>query len=242
MSTIKSSPNTLERVTHNVAFLALLRSILISMVAPSLVYRFASPHWAPDSLIPLALSGVPPALSLAYSVFKQRAIDFLGLFAAEAVIVDMMALIASHSEKGALLGRALENPILAVFFFGSLVFGKPLVLYMSRQLSTGNDPKKRESFDAVATQEHAIRVYRIMTWFWIGALLVKAAGNVILAEAFSTKQYLIFNPIWSLATDGILVTWTMLYGRAKLVQRSSGGPTELGETYIPPGPLDTSGT
>ena len=215
---VYSSSGQLERATHHVAFLSLIQSVLISMVAPSVIYRLAAPHFAGDSLIPLALSGIPPALALAYSVFKLRALDFLGLFAAENVAVDMIALVLSHSEKGALLGRALQNPILALFFFGSLVIGKPLVMSMSRQLSTGNDVTKRTAFDAVASQPHAIQVYKRMTWVWAIALLLKAVGSVIVAELFTTREYLIFNSTWSLVTDAVLVTWTMLYGRAKLVE------------------------
>lgn len=214
---VHSSSGQLERATHHVAYLSLARSLLISMVAPSLIYRFTESHFPAASLWPLALSGLPPALALMYSVFKLRAVDFLGLIAAENVVVDMMALVLSHSEKGALLGRAFENPILAVFFFGSLAIGKPLALSMSRQLSTGNSLAKRTEFDAVASQPNAMSVYRFMTWVWGFSMLGKAVGNVVIAELFVTKQYLVFNPIWSLVTDIALVTWTMLYGRAKLV-------------------------
>lgn len=177
------------------------------------------PHFPHDSLIPLALSGLPPAFALFYSIFKQRAVDFLGLIGAENVVVDLLAIVLSHGEHAALLGRALQNPILALFFLGSLVTGKPLVLAMSRQLSTGNDPAKRVQFDAVASQPHALRTYRFMTWVWVAAMLIKGAGSVVLADLFNTKDYLVFNPMWSLSSDILLFVWSMLYGRAKLVEK-----------------------
>ncbi|QBR03419.1 VC0807 family protein [Paraburkholderia pallida] len=222
----QASSDQLETATHRVAHMALFRSALISMVAPSIIYRLAEPHFPAGSLWALGLSGLPPAIALAYSVFKLKAIDFLGLFAAENVVVDMMALVLAHSEKGALIGRAFENPILALFFLGSLMLGQPLVLSMSRQLSTGNDPRKRASFDAVASQPHAMRVYRFMTWVWVFALFIKAGGSLLIAEFAVTKSYLFLNPIWSIVSDAILVTWTMLYGRAKLV--SPEGPASGG--------------
>jgi hypothetical protein len=220
---VNPSLGKLEQATRHVAVFALIRSVCISMVAPSLIYQFAAPHFADGSLWPLGLSGLPPAIALAYSVWGQKAIDFLGLIAAENVVVDMLALVLTHSEKSALVGRALENPILALFFIISLMIGKPLVLAMSRQLSTGNDPAKRAQFDAIAMQPEAMRVYEVMTWVWVFAFLVKAAGNYVIAESFMTKEFLVFNPIWSLATDGVLVTWTMLYGRARLVSRDGRG-------------------
>ncbi|ALP68541.1 VC0807 family protein [Paraburkholderia caribensis] len=221
----QSSSGSLERATRHVAVFSLVRSMFISMVAPSIIYHYAAPHFASSSLCPLGLSGLPPILALAHSVFRQKAVDFLGLIAAENVIVDMLALVLSHTEKGALAGRALENPILALIFALSILMGKPLVLSMSRQLSTGNDPHKRAAFDAVAMQPYAMRVYRFMTWVWIIAFLIKSIGNYTISQYFSTREFLIFNPIWSLATDVVLLTWTMLYGRAKLVSppvRGSG--------------------
>lgn len=223
----QTSSGTLERATRHVAFLSLVRSMFISMVAPSILYHYAAPHFAHGSMWPLALSGLPPVLALAYSVFHLKAVEFLGLIAAENVVVDMLALLFAHTEQGALAGRAFENPILAVIFVISIVAGKPLMLSMSRQLSTGNDPEKRIAFDAVATQPHAMRVYRFMTWAWVFAFMVKALGNYLLSQSVSTKDFLLFNPIWSLGTDIVLITWTTLYGHARLVSPET---TESGST------------
>ena len=211
--------------THHVAVKALIKSVLINMVAPTIVYRLAEPHFAAGSLAPLALSGLPPALVLAYTITRLRTIDILGLFAAENVVVELGAAMLAHGERQALLGRALENPILALFFVGSLFVGEPLALAMSRQFSTGNDAAKRASFDAVAKQPDALKVYRVITWVWAAGLIGKALGSMVWADIFSTKDYLIGNGLWSLVTDGMLVTWSLLYGRAKLVDRTVRLPT-----------------
>ena len=137
-------------VTSHVAVRALLKSVLINMLAPALLYRLATPHFAANSLLPLAISGVPPIAWLGYSVIKLRAIDFLGLFAAENVVVSMAALLLAHTERGALIGRSMQNVILAALFLGSLTVARPLMFHMARQLTTGNDPAKRASFDREA--------------------------------------------------------------------------------------------
>jgi len=208
------------RATHHVAIRALVQSVLINMVAPTVVYRLMAPLFPAGSLLPLALSGLPPALMLAYTVIRLRAIDILGLIAAENVVVELLAAALAHGEQQALLGRALENPILAVVFMGSLFIGEPLALSMSRQFSTGNDPAKRAAFDAVARQDNTLKVYKVITAAWVAALLLKALGGMAWADLFTTKDYLIVNGLWSLATDGILVTWSLLYGRAKLIDRT----------------------
>lgn len=208
-----------RRVSGHVAVRALFKSVLINMLAPAVLYRLATPHFAASSLAPLAISGVPPILWLAYSVTKLRAIDFLGLFAAENVMVSMAALLLAHTERGALIGRSMQNVVLAAIFLGSLAFARPLVLHMARQLSTGNDPEKRQSFDLAASQPWAMRTYRALTWGWALALLIKAAGSYLLALHVPTKDFLVLSPLWDLASDSVLLTWSLLYGRIGLAPR-----------------------
>jgi hypothetical protein len=209
-----SPPKGWRKVTGHVAVRALFKSVLINMVAPGILYRLSAPHFTSTSLLPLAISGIPPILWLAYSVIKLRAIDFLGLFAAENVVV--AALVLAHNEREALIGRAMQNVILAAIFLVSLAFAKPLVFHMGRQLATGNNPAKRETFDRAAEQPRAMSAYRVLTCGWILALLVKAAGSYYLGGHFNTKDYLIVSPLWDLASDSVLITWSFLYGNAKL--------------------------
>jgi hypothetical protein len=216
MTQASSPPGGWRGITQHVAFRALLRSILINMVAPSVLYRLAAPHYGTGSLIPLAISGLPPILSLAYSVIKLKAVDFLGLFAAEGVAVNIAALLLAHSEHGALIGRSLQNIPLALIFLGSLAFKRPLVFYMARQFATGNDPIAAQAFDRAADQPRDLNVYRVLTWVWTVALLVKCAGTVWLASVLLTKSYLVFSPLWDLVSDSALMSWSILYGRAKL--------------------------
>jgi hypothetical protein len=143
-------------------------------------------------------------------------VDFLGLFALESVIVNIASLLLAHSEKGALIGRSLQNVPLALIFFGSLALRRPLVLYMARQFATGNDPASADSFDRLALKPLNLQVYRLMTWVWTAGLLIKSAGGVYLAVTLETKTYLIASPLWDLLSDALLVSWSLLYGKARL--------------------------
>ncbi len=55
-------PKGWRAVTGHVAVRALFKSVLINMVAPALLYRLAAPHFLASSLLPLAISGIPPIL------------------------------------------------------------------------------------------------------------------------------------------------------------------------------------
>jgi hypothetical protein len=224
-----AQPKGWRAVTGHVAVRALLKSVLINLLAPAVLYRLAAPHFAATSLLPLAISGVPPILWLGYSVIKLRAIDFLGLFAAENVIVSMAALVLAHTEREALVWRSMQNVVLAAIFLASFAFAKPLMFHMSRQLSTGNDPAKRTAFDLAASQPNAMSAYRILTGLWTVALLIKAVGSYFLAAHLSTKDFLVASPLWDLISDSVLVTWTVVYGRVKLGSSTDGAqPAKAG--------------
>jgi hypothetical protein len=214
--TVATHSRGLRAVTGHVAVRALFKSVLINMVAPAVLYRLAAPRFADHSLWPLAISGIAPILWLAYSVIRLRAIDFLGLFAAENVVVSMTALVLAHTERGALIGRSMQNVILAALFLGSLAMARPLMFHMARQLTPGNDPAKRASFDAEATRPGALHAYRILTLGWTVALLIKAGGSYWLGANFAAKDFLLFSPLWDLASDSVLVTASILYGREAL--------------------------
>jgi hypothetical protein len=195
---------------------ALGRSVFLNVVCSYLFYRLLAPRFPSGSLLPLALSGLPPLFGLAYGLIRQRAIDFIGFFAAEDIAVSMVSLVLAHSEVSALVGRSLQNAVLGVIFLGSLALDKPLVLYISRQFLTGNDPQARGRFDLVVAQPDARRVYRIMTWVWAAAMFAKSAGSVLLALTLAAQNYLVISPIWTYGSDALLVWWSMRYGYRKL--------------------------
>ena len=140
--------------------------------------------------------------------------DYLALFAAENVIVDLAAALLAHDERQALLGRALENPILALLFAGSLATSRPLVQRMARQLSTGNMPEEREAFDARSSAHAAL--YRNLTWAWVLGLMGKGVGAAALALTLRAQMFLVLNPLWGLASDAALVAGSLAYGAAAM--------------------------
>lgn len=227
--TDKATPSRWRTITSHVAVQALFKSVLINMVAPAVIYRLAASHFTAASLTPLALSAIPPILWLAYGVVRLRAIDFLGLFAAENVAVSLTALALAHAERDALVWRSMQNVVLAAVFFASLAFARPLMFHMARQLATGNDPGRRADFDAGASRPEAMAVYRVLTLGWTVALLIKAAGGYYLGAHLVARDYLLCSPLWDLVSDSALVGWTLLYGKAKLAP-AAGAPIAVAAT------------
>jgi hypothetical protein len=135
-----SSALARKHATRKAVMKAVGRSIFLNVVCSYLLYRMLAPRFPAGSLYPLALSGLPPLIGLLYGIIRQRAIDFIGFFAAEDIAVSMVSLVLAHSEISAPVGRSLQNAVLGVISLVSLVLDKPLVLYIARQFLTGNDP------------------------------------------------------------------------------------------------------
>jgi hypothetical protein len=225
MSQSSSSALARKKATRTAAMKAVGRSIFLNVVCSYLLYRTFTPQFPSGSLYPLALSGLSPLMGLIYGIVRERAIDFIGFFAAEDIAVSLLSLVLAHSEISALVGRSLQNAVLGVIFLISLMLDKPLVLYIARQFLTGNDPQARLRFDFVVAQPDAKRVYRTLTWGWSAALFAKSAGSVVLAMTLRTQNYLIVSPLWVCMSDALLVWWSVSYGYRRL--RHYVGEVEL---------------
>jgi hypothetical protein len=54
-----------------------------------------------------------------------------------------------------------------------------------------------------------------------------------LGAHFSTKDYLLASPLWDLVSDAVLVTWSLIYGKAKLGSSGGGAPPPAPSKAVP---------
>lgn len=214
--TKSSTPETAHSANRAAALRGLARSVFINVVCTYLLYRLLEPHFRSGSLIPLAVSGLLPLFGLTYGVIRERSIDVIGFFAAEDIAVSLIALLLAHNATSALVGRSLQNAVLGVLFFGSVLIKRPIMLYVARQFVTGNEPSGKARFDQMAARSDAKRVYRTMTLIWSAVLFAKSAMSVVIALTFSTKQYLVLSPVFAYGSDVLLIWWSFRYGYSKL--------------------------
>ena len=209
-------PSHSHRARLPEAMRALFISLFINALCPYVLYRLLEPRFAPESLLPLALSGLFPLLGLVVGFATRRALDIIGLFALVEVSVAMVTTVMAHSASSALLGRALQNSVLSAIFFISVLLGRPIMLYVARQFVTGNNAGYRARFDQIANRPDTKRVYKVMTLVWAAALLTKNIVGVPLALSLSTKQFLVASPAFNYGADIVLVWWSMRYGYTRL--------------------------
>lgn len=175
-------------VQHSARRTAALRglrnSLVINVLCPYFLYRALAPHFASQSVLPLGVSGSIPLLNLACSLFHRHALDVLALFAAEDVIVSLAATLLARTPTALLIGRSFQNAILGIIFLCSLVVGRPLMLYIARQVATGNEPAAIVRFDQHALRDDVLQVYRFMTMVWAVVLFAKSSVSIVLVLLF----------------------------------------------------------
>ena len=125
---------------------------------------------------------------------------------AEDIAVSLIAISLAHTATSALVGRSLQNAVLGVLFLSSVLFKRPIMLYVARQFVTGNEPSSKSRFDQMAGRSDAKRVYRTMTLVWALTLLVESVVSVVIALLCSTRQYLTLSPL-SYSSDVLLIWW-----------------------------------
>src|SRR5580704_9996824 len=211
-----SVADTAHSTNRTAALRGLARSVFINVVCTYVLFRLLEPHFPSGSLMPLGVSGLLPLFGLVYGVVRERSIDIIGLFAAEDIAVSLIAISLAHTATSALVGRSLQNAVLGVMFFGSVLIKRPIMLYVARQFVTGNEPSGKARFDQMAKQSDAKRVYRAMT------LTAKSVVSVGIALVFSTKQYLILSPLFAYSSDVALIWWSFHYGYSKLGHYARG--------------------
>ena len=227
------TPETAHSVNRAAALRGLARSVFINVICAYFLYRLLEPHFPPGSLLPLAISGLVPLFGLAYGVVRQGSIDIIGLFAAEDIAVSLIALSLAHDATSALVGRSLQNAVLAVLFLGSVLIKRPIMLYVARQFVTGNEPSGKARFDQMAGQSDAKRVYRTMTLVWALTLIAKSAVSVVIALVCSTRQYLILSPLFAYGSDVLLIWWSFHYGYSKLGHYAKDPRAGANEIVVP---------
>jgi hypothetical protein len=128
-----STPETAHYANRTAAIRGLAQSVFINVVCTYFMYRLLEPHFRSASFMPLAVSGLLPLFGLAYGVVRRRAIDIIGLFAAEDIAVSVIATSLAHSSTSALVGRSLQNAVLGALFLSSVLIKRPIMLYIARQ-------------------------------------------------------------------------------------------------------------
>jgi hypothetical protein len=195
---------------------SLAPQMLAGGVAPFLVYALCR-HFGVSDGASLALSSVPPAVSVLVSWAWRRRLDPIGLIALVSIGAGLIAMAALDGNE--LMLKLRESVITGLFGLVCLVTlvtpGKPAMFVMGRALTRSAPRSKADAFDALWELPEARRVFVVLTAAWGVGLVLEAGARTLLALTLPTGPFLAITPVLGWAVIGGLIYFTVSYVRAR---------------------------
>lgn len=203
------------------ARLSVARTLLINGLAPYLIY--VAVHAYASSFTALLCSAVPPMLESIWSVFRRGRLDVMAILVLGGIALGLGLMTLGGDARLLLVRESLVTGIIGLVFLGSLVLRRPLIYYLARESTAGDDPERLARWDHFSALPPARRGIRWLTLVWGTGLLVEAAVRVDMAESMAIDHFLAISPFVQYGLTGLLIAWTVWYSR--LLRRAVGAET-----------------
>jgi hypothetical protein len=192
-----------------------LRSVakiaVIDVAAPLIAYRLL--RSAGMGTVPaLVLSGVFPALGVAFGVIRRRRIEVVGALVLDGILAGTVLGLVSHSARAVLLEGSVPTAIFGLGCLGSLWTRRPLMFGMAVEF-IGPDTAKGREMTSLWQYGEFRRVFRVITAVWGVGFLLEAALRVVVVYNTSTGTALALSKVTPYVWVAVFIAWTVAYGR-----------------------------
>jgi hypothetical protein len=198
------------------SFRSVLPSLVVDGLCPFLTYELLM-WYVPDmsQVVALGVGAIFPAVNGVASIARRRHLDFIGAVVLVGLAVSIVATIVSRDAKILLIRESFVTGALGVLCLLSLLWPRPLMFYVGRQFSAGQDAGRLAEFDAKWSVPGFRRTLRVLTIVWAIGWIGEFALRVVMVWTLSVPQVLAISPfVFNGITLG-LIAWTVAYARRK---------------------------
>lgn len=182
-------------------------------VVPLGVYYAVRSHVGGDAPA-LMIAGVPAAAWVAWQWVRRRRIDPIGAIVLFGFLAGLLVSAALGGSAFVLKVRdSAFTGLFGLVCLGSLWAARPLMFFIGRALSAGDDPAKLALYEQLWTMPTAPRTFGIITAAWGTGLIAEAAARVLLAVALPTGPFLALSPVLSGVVIGGLFAFTVWFSK-----------------------------
>lgn len=219
-----------------------LRSVLPTLVfdalLPYLIFRLARGFEPGMSEVgALVASALGPAAYGLYEIGHKRRIDIIGAVVLIGMVITVLASFVGGSAKVILIRESFVTGALGLVCLLSLLWARPLMFYVGRQFTVGQDTVEIEKFNMLWRRPDARRVFRFLTVIWGLAWVGEFFLRVVLVQMLSVAQALVIGPIVLNAITLGLIIWTIAWTRHR---RSLGAKADAEAAAKSSSDIDTS--
>ncbi len=192
-------------------------SIFVNGVLPFAVYKLLAPYFPPASILPLLYASVFPVAGLVVGLWRTRVIDAIAVFALFGIVYSISTMLIAGNVHLALILGSTQGFLISAVFFGSALIGRPVMFFMVRQFSAGNDAVRRAQFEAVNKADDG-RTLFIATMVWGVGIAALGGLALLLAVTLQPATFLLVNNIVNTAVNLVLVGWTIRFVRGRFTR------------------------
>ncbi len=197
--------------TDRAGRLALARTLLVSVVAPWVVFVLLRPHVRSDAEA-LAIGGAIPAAWILLRLALTRRVDWI---AVASVTVFAVTLVVSLLSGGSALPLKLRYSVttgaMGLACVISVVVRQPLPVLLAR-LPALHDPERARRIQQVLDDPRRRHRLTVLTVVFGLVLVIDATVRAVLAISLPTTDYLAVSGVvsWIIVGTGLLLLWLYL--------------------------------
>jgi hypothetical protein len=182
-------------------------------LVPLAVYYIVRPHVGGDAPA-LMIAGAPAAAWVAVGWVRTRRIDPIGSIVLFGFLAGILASLLLGGNAFVLKVRdSAFTGLFALACLASLAWRRPIMFFIGRALSAGNDAAKLVAYEELWSLPTAPRTFRIITAVWGLGLLVEAGARVALAVVLPTGAFLAVSPVLGGLVIGGLFAFTVWFSK-----------------------------
>lgn len=213
---------------------AMLPSAVGGGVVPFVVYTLVR-HRVGSDAEALMIAGAFPAAWVVVEWARRRRLDPIGMIVLFGFVVGVVTSVSLGGNAFVLKVRDSAF----TFLFGlaclaSLWWRRPLMFFIGRALSAGDDPIRVAAFDALYEFDDGPRTFRSITALWGVGFVVEAGLRVLLAVALPTATFLAVSPVLLGGVTAGMFVVTLKVSRAA-IRRGRAQGLSLPTVGPPPG-------
>ena len=175
-----------------------------------------------SEIMALGLGAIFPAAKGVFDVSRRKHIDIIGAIVLVGIAVSVLSVLVSASPRVFLIRESFVTGAVGLLALVSFAWKRPLLFYVGRQFSTGNDPAAVMHFNALWERPEARRVFRLLTAVWAVGWLGEFGLRIVMVLTLSVAQVLVLSPfVFNGITFG-LIAWTVAYVRRKQRRHQAG--------------------
>lgn len=206
-------------------------------VVPLAVYYAVRSHVGGDAPA-LMIAGAPAAAWVGIEWLRKRRIDPIGCVVLFGFVAGLVASVALGGSAFVLKVRdSAFTGLFGLACLASLRWRRPVMFFIGRALSAGDDPDKIRAYEELWDMPTAPRTFRLITAAWGFGLLLEASARVLLAESLPTGPFLAVSPVLGGVVIGGLFAFTVWFSkRARRLGEARFGESGVSYPSVSAGP------